>query len=46
MLAQTLCRRFTLTGISKDDYSFGVQAYDRDGHVSVATYPKPYFPRR
>lgn len=33
--------RFTLTGISKDDFSFGVQAYDRDGNVSVATYPRP-----
>ena len=33
--------RATLTGISKDDYSFGVQAYDRDGNLSVAAYPEP-----
>ena len=34
--------RATLIGISKDDFSFGLQAYDRDGNVSVAAYPKPY----
>ena len=34
--------RYTLQGVSKDDFSFGVQAYDRDGNVSVATYPRPY----
>ena len=33
--------RYTLQGVSKDDSSFGVQAYDRDGNVSVATYPRP-----
>ncbi len=27
--------------LSKDDYFFGVQAVDRDGNVSVATYPQP-----
>jgi hypothetical protein len=32
--------------VSKDDYVFGVQAYDRDGNVSPATYPRPYFPPR
>jgi hypothetical protein len=36
--------RFTLTGISKDNHQFGVQAYDRDGNLSVAAYPKPYRP--
>ena len=36
--------RETLVGISKDDYSFGVQAYDRDGNISVAAYPRPYRP--
>ncbi len=36
--------RETLTGISKDNYLFGVQAYDRDGNLSVAAYPKPYRP--
>jgi hypothetical protein len=32
--------------VSKDDNVFGVQAYDRDGNLSVATYPKPYYPPR
>jgi hypothetical protein len=36
--------RATLVGISKDNYAFGVQAYDRDGNVSVASYPRPYRP--
>ena len=27
--------------LSKDNYFFGVQAIDRDGNVSVATYPTP-----
>jgi hypothetical protein len=34
-------QRYTLSGISKDDFMFGVQAYDRDGNLSVATYPRP-----
>ena len=34
-------QRYTLAGISKDDFMFGVQAYDRDGNLSVATYPRP-----
>ena len=38
--------RATLTGISKDDFVFGVQAYDRDGNVSPATYPHPFYPPR
>jgi hypothetical protein len=38
--------RFTLQGISKDDFLFGVQAVDRDGNASPATYPKPYRPPR
>jgi peptidase M28-like protein len=33
--------RFTLAGVSKDDFMFGVQAYDADGNVSVAAYPRP-----
>jgi len=33
--------RVTLPGLSKDNFSFGVQAYDRDGNVSVAAYPTP-----
>ena len=33
--------RTTLKGISKDNYMFGVQAYDRDGNLSVAAYPTP-----
>jgi hypothetical protein len=36
--------RETLVGISKDNYLFGVQAYDRDGNLSVAAYPRPYRP--
>jgi len=38
--------RFTVEGVSKDDHVFGLQAYDRDGNVSVATYPRPYRPPR
>jgi len=33
--------RATLAGISKDNYVFGVQAYDRDGNLSMAAYPTP-----
>lgn len=40
-----LATRATLAGISKDDFSFGVQAYDRDGNLSVAAYPTPYRPQ-
>jgi hypothetical protein len=36
--------RETLVGVSKDNVVFGVQAYNRDGHASVAVYPKPYRP--
>lgn len=36
--------RETLVGVSKDNVTFGVQAYNRDGHASVAVYPKPYRP--
>jgi hypothetical protein len=36
--------RETLVGISKDDHQFGLQAYDRDGNLSVAAYPRPYRP--
>ena len=28
-------------GVSKDNVFFGVQAVDRDGNVSVASYPLP-----
>ena len=31
----------TMKGLSKDNYYFGVQAVDKDGNVSVATYPVP-----
>ncbi|GAC1427605.1 MAG: M20/M25/M40 family metallo-hydrolase [Burkholderiaceae bacterium] len=31
--------QFTVRGISKDNYFFGVQAVDRDGNASVASYP-------
>jgi hypothetical protein len=36
--------RHTLVGVSKDSFIFGVQAYDRDGNLSVAAYPRPYRP--
>ncbi|HUP98748.1 MAG TPA: M28 family metallopeptidase [Usitatibacter sp.] len=36
--------RATLVGISKDDFSFGLVAYDKDGNASPAAYPKPYRP--
>ena len=36
--------RETLVGLSKDNVVFGVQAYNRDGHASLAVYPKPYRP--
>lgn len=38
--------RFTLKGVSKDNYVFGVQAYDRDGNLSPAAFPLPYYPPR
>src|ERR1044071_767861 len=34
--------RYTVKGVSKDNYLFGVQAVDQDGHASVAVYPRPY----
>ncbi len=38
--------RYTLKGISKDNYFFGVQAVDKDGNASMAVYPMPYRPPR
>jgi hypothetical protein len=32
--------------VSKDDYVFGIEAYDRDGNASPAAYPSPYYPPR
>ncbi len=32
---------YTMPGMSKDNYFFGVRAVDRDGNRSPATYPKP-----
>jgi hypothetical protein len=32
--------------VSKDDFVFGIEAYDRDGNVSPAAYPAPYYPPR
>lgn len=34
--------RETIAGVSKDNTIFGVQAYDRDGNLSVTAYPRPY----
>ena len=36
--------RFTLAGISKDNYVFGVAAVDKDGNASPASFPKPWRP--
>lgn len=36
--------RHTVKGLSKDNYFFGVQAVDRDGNVSPASYPLPQKP--
>jgi hypothetical protein len=38
--------RYTLKGISKDNYFFGVQAVDKEGNASMAVYPMPYRPPR
>ena len=32
---------YTMTGMSKDNYFFGVRAVDRDGHKSPVSFPKP-----
>ena len=32
---------FTMQGMSKDNYFFGVRAVDRQGHRSPASYPRP-----
>jgi hypothetical protein len=32
---------YTVKGKSKDNYFFGVQAVDKDGNISVASYPMP-----
>lgn len=34
--------RETVVGVSKDNFLFGVQAYDKDGNASVVAYPRPY----
>jgi uncharacterized protein YndB with AHSA1/START domain len=36
--------RFTLNGISKDNFVFGVVALDRDGNASPASFPAPWRP--
>ena len=35
-------QRATVKGISKDNYLFGLQAYDKDGNPSMVTYPVPF----
>jgi hypothetical protein len=37
---------FTMKGLSKDNYLFGVQAVDKDGNASAAVYPRPFRPQR
>ena len=34
--------RTTIYGVSKDNVVFGLQAIDKDGNASVATFPKPF----
>lgn len=36
--------RYTLKGISKDNFIFGVVAVDRDGNTSPASFPRPWRP--
>jgi peptidase M28-like protein len=36
--------RYTLQGILKDNYIFGVVALDRDGNASPAAFPRPWRP--
>jgi uncharacterized protein YndB with AHSA1/START domain len=36
--------RFTLPGISKDNFVFGIVALDRDGNASPASFPQPWRP--
>jgi hypothetical protein len=38
--------RYTVKGVSKDNFLFGVRAVDKDGNASVAVYPRPYRPQR
>lgn len=38
--------QYTVKGVSKDNYLFGVQAVDKDGNASMAVYPRPYRPQR
>jgi hypothetical protein len=35
---------FTVKGLSKDNYIFGVEAVSKNGNSSPAVYPKPYRP--
>ena len=36
--------RATVIGVSKDNVVFGLQALDKSGNASVATFPKPFRP--
>ena len=36
--------RFTLSGVSKDNFVFGIVALDRDGNASPASFPRPWRP--
>ena len=33
--------RYTISGVSKDNFLFGLQAYDAAGNLSVVTFPRP-----
>jgi len=39
-----MVNHFTLKELSKDNLIFAVQALDKDGNASVASYPRPYRP--
>jgi Zn-dependent M28 family amino/carboxypeptidase len=34
-------QKYTMKGMSKDNYFFGVRAVDKEGHRSPASYPRP-----
>ena len=37
----TECPSYTVKGITKDNFIFGVRAVDRDGNRSVVSFPVP-----
>ena len=37
---------YTVKGMSKDNYLFGVRAVDKEGNASMVVYPRPFRPQR